>query len=115
MSIVLSYGECRKAVEDASLPLVHPTKNYRYKDAPERVPAGRESGEHPFGRIVYFGHGDWTGYVGCQLDTTFVIAKGEDHEDSIRQLAFYIGASKLDLGIPVEEVEQSEFYRRCTE
>ena len=113
MSIVIGYGEARKAVEDAATPLVHPTKNYKYKGAPERVPVGREDGKHPFGRIVYYGHGDWANYVGAKIDGKYLVAQGDDHEDSIRQLAYHIGASKLDLGVPVEEVDEADFYARC--
>lgn len=107
MSRILPIQQIRAAIADAVDDIPHPTKDRqamglqreRHGDVPLR-----------YGRIVYFDGGA----VGVCGGGVYRIARGDDHDDSLRQLAYVLRLSEVNLDVPVETVTADEFRQAIT-
>lgn len=104
--MIPTQQDLRKQISERATEMTHPTKvRYRYGDIdmdPNAKPIG-------FGRIVYFEGG----HVGVLVDHAYLIAEGDDHQDSILALAHHLKMTALDNGVKVSEVTPGHFWLRC--
>jgi hypothetical protein len=96
-----SYAELRLAVQQEATRLSHPTKVVRDRRLGEKP--------HKYGSIVYFEGG----HVGVLVKGKYLIAEGDDHQDSILALAHHIGVTQLDNKVKVAKVSAGHFWLRC--
>lgn len=102
-----TYAELREALIERADVLGHPTKgNYQRRGGDTGIP-------HRFGSrngtVVYFAHGD----VGGRFDGAYLVARGDDHQDSVLALAHHLGVTELDNGVAVDEIDGGTFWTYC--
>ena len=102
------YADLRTFVAGAVDTMTHPYKGVL--DATKKVMLPEEERfEHRYGKIVYFEGG----HVGVKVGDRYLIAEGDDHQDSVWGLAVELGAPVVDPGVTVTEVDASHFWLRC--
>lgn len=89
-----TFSSLRRLVADAADPLDHPTKGRGAK----------------YGKVVYIDGG----HVGARINGRYLIAEGDDHQDSVLALAHKLGATPLDPHVPIVELDREEFRLRIT-
>ena len=109
--MIAPYGALRAALNELARPLGHPTKGvYTY--------GLHEGQQHKYGRVVYREGGE-VGLLTAR-PKRYLIARGTNHEDSVRQLAYELQPVVKDkdgnvylhpnVGVQVDEVDAGHFW-----
>jgi hypothetical protein len=103
---VISPAELRAALQVLAADLLHP---YKPSYALTRLERVREPRPHDFGRLVYGGDGS----VGGSFEGRYLIARGDNAEDSLYALGHKLGLVTFDVGVTVDEVDAGWFWLYC--
>lgn len=100
--MIPTIGHLRRQVTAAAEPLQHPWKSYDVSTAPRLA-----NTPHPFGRLVYAEGGA----VGGKFGDRYLIARGDDHDESILALAKELGFTEFGTeDVQVDEVDAGWFW-----
>jgi hypothetical protein len=112
---VPTVAQLRRQVQEAVDPLEHPTKPgyHNVSGGTNQRLADKETGfsvPHKYGKMTYR-EGGW---VLVKHDGKYLVARGDDHDDSVWALARRLGFVDYGPDVTVDEVTADEFKRLQT-
>jgi hypothetical protein len=99
---VPNVADLRRKVGEAAEPLDHPTKT-GYHNVEQNIRLANKP--HKYGKVVYFDGGA----VGIKNGGKFLVARGDDHDESLWALAQHLGFVDYGPEATVDEVTADEF------